>query len=163
MTHQRYSEQEWKELVLKFESRNISSVEFCRLHKISKATMYKWRDHFKDILSTAEITGKKENSLPRGSNHFIPISVSDSSEVSELSSQISASRETSPVKAKPSSSISSSLLLSTPSSNESSASEDKSFIRSSFNIRKSSFVLEFDSGCSISDLGAILEVVNAIK
>ena len=32
----------WQELVSKFESRTISSAEFCKLHNISRGSIYKW-------------------------------------------------------------------------------------------------------------------------
>jgi hypothetical protein len=31
----------WQELVSKFESRTISSAEFCKLHNISRGSIYK--------------------------------------------------------------------------------------------------------------------------
>ena len=36
----------WQELVSKFESRSISSTEFCKLHNVSKGGIYKWRKYF---------------------------------------------------------------------------------------------------------------------
>ncbi len=38
----------WQELVSKFESRTISSTEFCKLHNISRGSIYKWRKYFLD-------------------------------------------------------------------------------------------------------------------
>ena len=38
----------WQELVSKFESRTISSAEFCKLHNISRGSIYKWRKYFLD-------------------------------------------------------------------------------------------------------------------
>jgi hypothetical protein len=36
----------WQELVSKFESRTISSAEFCKLHNISRGSIYKWRKYW---------------------------------------------------------------------------------------------------------------------
>jgi hypothetical protein len=56
-----------QELVSKFESRTISSTEFCKLHKISKGSIYKWRKYFTDNRNDFD-----------GSGDFISLSINDS-------------------------------------------------------------------------------------
>jgi hypothetical protein len=191
MAHQRYSEQEWKELVLKFESRQISSTEFCKLHNISRAMMYKWRDNFKELVGDFKSSPSPVSNTPvspptssgtsesRKLGKFIPLEVtsSDDNKIAateepaidrdELNNANSTSLSTST-----STSITSSMLKGLDrkivEDNELSKKENLSnstdyCISSRFNIRKQSFILEFESGCKISDLRAILEVVDAIK
>ena len=183
MAHQKYSEQEWKELVLKFKSRKINSTEFCKLHNISRAMMYKWRDHFKELVggfksspspvpnasvSPASLPGTSE---PSKLYKFIPIKVtpSDDNKIAAIPAPAIDREESNNAN---STSITSSMLKGlgskVPGDNALSKKENLSYpkdhcISSRFNIRKQSFVLEFDFGCKISDLGAILGVVNAIK
>jgi hypothetical protein len=56
----------WQELVSKFESRTISSAEFCKLHNISRGSIYKWRKYFLDDQNDFD-----------GSGDFISLSVND--------------------------------------------------------------------------------------
>jgi hypothetical protein len=57
----------WQELVSKFESRTISSTEFCKLHNISRESIYKWRKYFLDDQNDFDCSGD-----------FISLSVNDS-------------------------------------------------------------------------------------
>jgi hypothetical protein len=61
-------DREWQELVFKFESRSISSIEFCKLHNISKASIYKWRKIFME-----------ERAYSAESNNFISLAISQDS------------------------------------------------------------------------------------
>ena len=178
MAHQKYSEQEWKELVFKFESRKISSTEFCKLHNISRAMMYKWRDHFRELINICKLRSSpvsNPSSSDTSESHkldkFIPIKVtsSDDNKIAAIGSPTIDWEESNNAT---SSSITSSMLKGlgskVPGDNGLLKKENLNNLKdhcisSSFNIRKQSFVLEFNSGCKISDLGAILEVVNAIK
>ena len=105
----------WQELVSKFESRTISSTEFCKLHNISRGSIYKWRKYFLDY----------QNDFA-GSCDFIPLSVNDS----KLSSS------------------------------------SQEFIKINSPLRmtnRSGVVIELNSGCNISELKSIMEVLNATK
>jgi transposase-like protein len=57
----------WQELVSQFESRTISSAEFCKLHNISRGSIYKWRKYFLDDQHDFD-----------GSGDFISLSINDS-------------------------------------------------------------------------------------
>lgn len=105
----------WQELVSKFESRTISSAEFCKLHNISRGSIYKWRKYFLD----------DQNDFA-GSGDFIPLSVNDSKLSS--SSQVFIKID-SPLKM----------------------------------TNRSGVMIELNSGCNISELKSIMEVLNATK
>ena len=110
----------WQELVSKFESRTISSAEFCKLHNISRGSIYKWRKYLwrKYFLDD-------QNDFA-GSGDFIPLSVNDSKLSS--SSQVFIKID-SPLKM----------------------------------TNRSGVMIELNSGCNISELKSIMEVLNATK
>jgi hypothetical protein len=105
----------WKALVVKFESRTISIAEFCKLHKISKGSIYKWRKYFTDDRNDCEDSGD-----------FIPLSVDDSNLGYANKWLIKIS---SPLKM----------------------------------TNHTGVVIELNSGCNISELKSIVEVLSATK
>ena len=110
----------WQELVSKFESRTISSAEFCKLHNISRGSIYKWRKYLwrKYFLDD-------QNDFD-GPSDFISLSVNDR----KLSSS------------------------------------SQEFIKINSPLKmtnRSGVVIELNSGCNISELKSIMEVLNATK
>lgn len=129
------SESEWYDLVLKFEEREESAIKFCNRYNISIYRIYKWRRYFLD---------KQNQDLVNKhlvSKDFIPITVTkagsriDSEHHSE-SSKISENLHTKKASGQ---------------------------ISSSFKVSKSDISIEFVKGCSLCELGALLEVMNATK
>jgi len=65
----------WQELVSKFESRTISSAEFCKLHNISRGSIYKWRKYQNDFDGPGDFISLSVNDrkLSSSSQGFIKI------------------------------------------------------------------------------------------
>lgn len=129
------SESEWYDLVLKFEDRDESAIKFCNRYNISIYRIYKWRRYFLDKQNQDLVN---ENLV---SKDFIPITVTNA-----------GSRIDSKYKSE-SSNVSENLHTKKASPQ----------ISSSFKVSKSDISIEFVKGCSLFELGAVLEVINATK
>ncbi len=140
MQNKNLSKAEWYQLVLKFEKRAESCAKFCKIHNISSGSIYKWRRYFHDNQKQAMVNQNLE------SKNFIPINIDNSSsKINQNSLSGSATL----------------LKSSSPLSLEESAKLSK--LSSSFKISKSDLSLEFVKGCSLLELRAILEIINAAK
>ncbi len=140
MQNKNLSKSQWYQLILKFEKREESCTRFCKIHNISPSAIYKWRRYFHE---SSEQGMANENSK---SKNFIPINIDHSnSKINQNSLSNSAAL----------------LKNSSPLSLEDSSRLSK--LSSSFKISKSDLSLEFVKGCSVLELRAILEIINAAK
>ena len=55
------TESEWKTLIAQYESRSVTCAYFCKLHRVSKGQVYKWRQHF---LSQEELAVERSAFIP---------------------------------------------------------------------------------------------------
>ena len=55
------TESEWKTLIAQYESRSATCAYFCKLHRVSKGQVYKWRQHF---LSQEELAVERSAFIP---------------------------------------------------------------------------------------------------
>lgn len=85
-----FTVQERKDLVLKFESRRVSCEAFCKTHNISAPTIYKWRREFEDFGKTIPSVDSDDS--------FIPIEVSRSDSIDQVSTPEEPSSITSSFK-----------------------------------------------------------------
>jgi transposase-like protein len=76
------SKSEWKKLIEEYESRSVTCAYFCKLHKVKKGQVYKWRQYF----------SSQEKSVSEESE-FIPLIInrneeSDNENYSNISSEM---------------------------------------------------------------------------
>jgi len=142
----------WHGLVSEYDRRQIKCAEFCKTHKVSRSSIYKWRKYFSDNEGVAAVKSQDLKEIAstscrsrKGTPYtnlqdgvgFIPLRIESESGNKKIEAVVS----------KYSKKISDNQI---------------SKINSPVRISKNSGItIEFADGCTIQELGKIIEVINA--